>query len=323
MHRCWISTGIRGQVDINSRGGNRSLRRVISSIQESGRTSRVGIRRLVLAKSIFLHGCTHAKEADEISRMLAIHHFDNAVEITLKCVASQQGIAPDKRVFDFEELLRKIPNLPLKDQIRGLHESRNTVQHQGDIPSSETVTKYKGYTEDFLRNSIQNNFGVSLDDLSLVSLIRSPKLRRLVQEAESSFGNRKREGYLKTIELCDKALIEAVFRVGDIFSKAGMLTGYFTTTEFEKVIDDKYAEQYRGKEEFYRFVKDISKAMVELGSASTGMQFLGEHRTKFLRFRQIVSSIGETSSRGLKDKAWFSLDFVTSLILKWQEDGVL
>jgi len=66
------------------------------------------IRRLVLAKGIYLHGCTHALRKDHVSRMLAIHHFDNAIEIVLKSIASKQGIKSERKFFTFEELLGKI-----------------------------------------------------------------------------------------------------------------------------------------------------------------------------------------------------------------------
>ncbi|MBF8303207.1 MAG: hypothetical protein HW396_1488 [Candidatus Dadabacteria bacterium] len=57
------------------------------------------IRRLVLAKKLYLHGCGHASAKDEVSRMLAIHNFDNAVEIVLKCVATKQELKPAGKYF--------------------------------------------------------------------------------------------------------------------------------------------------------------------------------------------------------------------------------
>ncbi len=33
------------------------------------------IRRLILAKGVYSHGCKHAMNKDDVSRLLAIHHF--------------------------------------------------------------------------------------------------------------------------------------------------------------------------------------------------------------------------------------------------------
>lgn len=51
------------------------------------------ITKLVLAKKIYIHGCAHASEKDPVSLMLAVHHFDNAVEMVLKCIATKFGVA--------------------------------------------------------------------------------------------------------------------------------------------------------------------------------------------------------------------------------------
>ena len=130
-----------------------------------GRESNLEIRQLVLAKSLYLHGCGHASCKDSVSRMLAIHHFENAVEIVLKCVAAKQGITPEKKYFYFEELLDKVSDLPLKEQVRGLHYVRNIVQHQGDIPSVESVIKYQGYRAWFSSYFIEVGKGIIIGPL--------------------------------------------------------------------------------------------------------------------------------------------------------------
>lgn len=125
------------------------------------------IRRLVLARALYLHGCSRASYEDSVSRMLAIHHFDNSVEMVLKCVATKREITPRGQYFNFEELLKEVGNLPLREQMRELHRVRNMVQHQGDIPSTESVIKYKGYTEDFLRAVCTRVFKIPYEDLFL------------------------------------------------------------------------------------------------------------------------------------------------------------
>lgn len=277
------------------------------------------IRRLILAKKLYLHGYSHATNKDVVSRMLAIHNFDNAVEIVLKCVATKCQLKPKGKYFYFQELIEKIRTLPLRDQIKGLHDARNMVQHQGDIPDLEVVTKYKGYVEDFFRELVQKEFGVSYDKLYLSLLIENDKLREKILESESAFEKRE---YKRCIELCDDALISATFEEADLFYTAGVLTGYWgTAKEFENVISKDYIEKYKEKD-FYEPVKELSRAILQLGQAATGMQFLDEYRIDFLKHRRVVETLEEVSNNELKENAEFSLNFVTNLILKWQEEGI-
>jgi hypothetical protein len=277
------------------------------------------IRRLVLAKKLYLYGCGHTSAKDKVSRMLAIHHFDNAVEIVLKCVATKQGLRPERKYFYFGELLKEIKDLPLKEQISSLHEIRNIIQHQADIPSMESVIKYKGYVEDFFKKVCDEIFNVSYEKLYLSELIENEKLREKVSESEAAF---ERGEYKRCIELGDDALILTTFEEADIFRIAGMLTGYWgASEELKTVISKDYPEKYKGKD-FYELAKELSKAFLQLGQAVTGMQFLYEYKMDFLKHRRIRETLENLSDNKLRESAESSLHFVTNLILKWQEEGI-
>lgn len=287
--------------------------------------SEVELRKLALAKYIFLHGCNHAANKHEISRMLAIHHFDFAVEMVLKTIALKHGISfSPKQDVGFRELWNRITKknvrLPLETEIFDLHYERNQVQHSGAIPSFEDVIRFRDVVESFLKKVIENEFNLSFDKLSLSQLIKNTQLRDLVQEAERLFENGK---YEECILTCDEALINATFDVGKVFRKAGMLTRYFgAADELIRVIDRNYAEKYRNRE-FYSLAKDLSRAILQLGQATTGMQFLDEYRVKFIEFRKLIENLEHIPKEKLEEKARFALNFVIELILKWQEEGVI
>lgn len=123
--------------------------------------------------------------------------------------------------------------------------------------------------------------------------------------------------------LCDKALISAIFDRADIMRTAGVLTSYWgPSEEFKEVISGDYAERYK-ETDFYEVAKDLSKAILQIAQASTAMQFLGEYRADFLKYRRIVESLAHLSNEELKVAAEFPLEFVTNLLLKWQEEGIL
>ena len=284
---------------------------------EEGRDSE--IKKLVLAKMLYLYGCTHAARKDEVSRMLAIHNFDNAIEMVLSCVAIKRDIRPPGNQFNFEDYLKAL-DLPFKEQVRGLHRLRNAVQHQGDVPSIENINKYRGYAEAFLTEVIKEVFGIPYEELFLCQLIENENLRRQMLEAEKAFGEKK---YRRCIELCDDTLIAATFEEGDVFQSAGLLTGYWgASEEFRKVLHQDYLEKYKQKE-YFELAKELRGAILQWGQAATGMQFLDEYRTEFLEHRKVIEALDDLSDKELKGSAGSSLRFVVSLVLKWQTEGIL
>jgi len=292
------------------------------SSNNMSKKKKLEFRRLVLAKKLFLHGCRHASNKDSISRMLAIHHFDNSVEMVLKCIATKyEVVSSSKEEFRFKdlsnEIIRKGLRLPLKTQMFALHDVRNLVQHQGDIPSIETVVKYKGYTQDFFETVTNEIFSVSFKDLYLFELIENEKVREESLKAEKAFGKGE---YIQSIEFCDEALRLAMFKETDIFYLAGKLTGLFgASDEFKLVINKDYTDKYKDKD-FYEPVRELSRAVAQLGRAATTMQFLGDYRSEFLEYFQKIDRLDDLSDKELKDCAEFSLEFSFSLLLKMQED---
>jgi len=280
------------------------------------------IRRLILAKKMFLHGCDHASGKDEINRMFAIHHFDNTVELVLKSAGTKAEI--DFSKSDFNQLIGQIfgkyKDLPLKSQLKAQHGWRNQIQHNGNIPSYEDVVRYKNYTMDFFKEACVKIFETPFEKLYLSQLIHNKKLQKKTMAAETAF---QKKNFKRCINLSDDIIAHATFDVADIFTKAGMLTGYWNTSkDFITVINDDYPNQYK-KEKFFKPVKELSQALLQLGMSATGMQFLDEYRMDFLRFRIIVEKIDELNNEDLEAEAQFSLNFVTNLILKWQEEQIL
>lgn len=278
------------------------------------------IKRLVLAKKIYLHGCSHAFNKDLVSRMLAIHNFDNAVEIILKCVAEKEKIKPKGKYYNFGDLLKGLKKYPyFKTQIEGLHAQRNLIQHQGDMPDIEVVLKYKNYTEDFFKEICKKEFNILYEELYLSSLIENEDLKKKVLKAEKAF---EREQYKECIRLCDDAVIAATFDVGDIFYKAGILTSYWgVDEEFRRVINENYSEKYK-ETNLYDLAKDLSKAILQGFTASTVMQFLEEYKMDFLSHRRRIENLRILPEGELKNHAQSSLSFIINIILKWQEEGI-
>lgn len=155
----------------------------------------VTLKRLLFTKRLYLHGTLHSKNNTEIDRFMAIHHFDNSVELFLKIFATNEGILPTvKQDFNFKDLWNQVRTalekrtpsycLPLKDQMFNLHETRNLAQHQGDAPSHDTVIKYQEYTRDFFITCFKDIFDIEYDNVYASILVKDEKIRDALIEAE-------------------------------------------------------------------------------------------------------------------------------------------
>jgi len=284
---------------------------------------KIDLRILILAKTMYIRGGGFARNKDEIGKMLAIHTFDNAVEMVLKLLARVKNISPQKgkERWEFYDLLKNVyGDGVFKDQIDALHQQRNRVHHAGDIPSAETIIKYQIHVEDFIKDVCQKELNTSYEELSLASLIINTELQELFKKAEQSF---EEEKYKESIEYFEDVFCKAIFDVANIFSRAGMLTGYFKGgNELGEIVRDDYAEKYKSKD-YYELSKELGKAILQLGQATTTMQFFGGYKIDFLQHRKRVENLNQIQKESLKDESLQSLNFVLNIILKWQEEKIL
>ena len=58
------------------------------------------LRRLILAKMMFVHGLYHSGLGDQMSRMVSMHHFDNANEIILRLLEDISNERCDENNFN-------------------------------------------------------------------------------------------------------------------------------------------------------------------------------------------------------------------------------
>jgi len=292
--------------------------------------SEIETRKLTLVKSIFLHGCDHSYREDPISRMLAVHHFDFAIEMMLKCIAEELSLSMRRKnnkypdfpalIDEIEKKLSKVGYHLPRDKLLCVRSLRNSIQHEGRIPSKEDVILCKEYTREFLERTVSDIFHISWDKISLSLLIKNKKLRKIMKNAEKFL---EEGNYREAIEACGDALQEAVFDEGRIFRKAGQLTHFFgAREEFKKVISEEYAEKHRNSE-LCELVRDLSRTILQLAQASTGMQFFEGFRGRFLQFVELMYEIEKIPPDQLEKYAIFSYGFVLDLILKWQEEGIL
>lgn len=164
------------------------------------------MRRLLYVKQLLIHGQEHMK-GTEFERMFSILHFDNAIELLLKCVAASYGvsISPNVRFPDLWSRVnekhkgRLKTELPRKTEVFHLHRIRSDVQHWGSPFSLDILKEFDECTQDFVKTILESVFGLKYDELFLSSRIIDERLRTLLTEAERHFHEEKWKDAIENI----------------------------------------------------------------------------------------------------------------------------
>ncbi len=150
-------------------------------------------KRLLLAKMMYEHGREHSEKPDPLSKMLAMHHFHNAVEITLKCIFNERGVKTNinLRRLGFEPLWDAIDKhlkeegleLPARGYMMVLNDQRNSVQHSASEPGTRVVIECNVNTKNFLVEAFLEFFVEDYAKLNARSLIHNEKVRKALDKA--------------------------------------------------------------------------------------------------------------------------------------------
>ncbi|MCK4735122.1 MAG: hypothetical protein KAT65_21900, partial [Methanophagales archaeon] len=243
-------------------------------------------KQLLLVKTLYEHAKMHAYNNTGIDRIITIHNLDNSIEWLLKSVALKFEIKLQKNnryksLYDlWDEINEK---LPLHDEIFGLHDLRNKVQHHANIPSSEDVQRYLSSSEEFILKILKSVFDIDYDALCLSSLIENTTLRAVISKAEKAFENGE---YEESICACMNAFTDATWgteSIEGIAFPAGRLTGHFgASDELNNMTDTEYVKKnYLNN----KLAEEVGKALLQLAQSSTCMQFLTlPQKVQFLKF---------------------------------------
>jgi hypothetical protein len=262
-------------------------------------------RRLVYVKKLYLHGHEHIPYQTEFDRMIAIHHFDNAIELLLKCVATKLGIDFKNPLFVsfpnlWDAISKKTP-LPKKTEIFQLHDFRSNVQHWGISPfSSEVVNRFDVYVADFIREVTEQVFGLNFDQLFMSSLVEDETLRKILTIAEESF---EKKNYAKCMRFADAAFNEALWRKQEEL-------GFFLPSpkrEFLEEVIDKISILALGVDylNYKKYMKYASGA-------------LWDDKEKNIRYARPLFEDEELEKKLYsRENALFAFNFALDCILRW------
>jgi len=237
-------------------------------------------KKLVYVKRLHMHAQEHMLNGTDFDKMLAIHHFDNAVELLLKCVAAEYEISlGDPLRLTFHNLWREVSKeykqrlgseLPKKTEIFQLHRIRTDVQHWGISPFSlEFVKDFDEYTHDFVQKILNSVFGLKYDELFLSSLVKDSKIRTLLTDAERHFADEALKEAIEKVSVAfalakrkahRKRYLHTVPKMGDISSEIDILALGLDTEEYKKFIENTpvvFMMDYEEPSFIFQYIKDL------------------------------------------------------------------
>lgn len=128
--------------------------------------------------------------------ILSILNFDFCAETIVKTVLIDHDVRIERQrgsFKTFEELISDLkhsfPSLKYIDEVVSLHKLRNDVQHHGNIPSEQEVSRHKTTIRLFFDEVCQKIYesAISYDDISLALFIKSENEKIILGEMEKSY----------------------------------------------------------------------------------------------------------------------------------------
>jgi hypothetical protein len=259
-----------------------------------------------------------------MNKIIAVHHFHNAMEIALKTICSHYSISLDE-ALGFPKLIEKIDahpslkdkdlKLPQRQRLQELNKVRNLAQHNGQPPSDPTLNECRVFGEQALRETCISYFGIDFDQLSLVDLISSQELRRLLKGAQLLA---EKERYSRSVVLSYVAFVVASEVISSNLTQDYSLPIHLHDPYTPSIGQDQKNEFILSR------MRTLERNMVLL---QTGIQ-----ATDFKKFLNLVPAVeflagGDLDHEDLgdngpsKDDALWLLEFVVDAIIKWQTQG--
>lgn len=116
----------------------------------------------------FEHGLQHYLDGTPRSRKFALLHIDQAIELVLKERAVQLGKSiykSDGTTLTIHETFSSLKQLsiPERPRLEELHDLRNTVQHKGLTPDSDSTRFYVEVAYNFFKRFLDHELNTPLD----------------------------------------------------------------------------------------------------------------------------------------------------------------
>ncbi|MEP0986968.1 hypothetical protein [Ekhidna sp.] len=163
------------------------------------------LRRLTLIKYLFRQGQELSNKSEPI-RGFSILNFHDSAEMFLKLVLEHRNLK--KKDNGFRSFWQLIPELTHKESMSELNSRRNSLKHEGHLPSKDDILICKLTCQEFFQQNTKTIFDIEFSDISLSNLISYDRTKNYLKEAENHLNNKNYKG---SIERSKYAFEELLF----------------------------------------------------------------------------------------------------------------
>ena len=280
--------------------------------------------RFALAKYLYVSAHENIK-APITGRMIATQNLDFAVEMTLKTVAAELNQSV-KYGIRFEKLWKQVESaysrkfgkpLPLKTEIERIHFARNTVQHDGSIPSGEDLEQYFEHTTRFLDEILLTVTGHGLGQTYLSSIISDAELRRMMELAETNLSDDPQTSMTASMRAFGWAKLRAQRHLGFFDPTLGAFDMH---DRFQRKIEEPLTQVVE------LIVDRLSSLELEIDPIRHN-KILAVAPNPYISLRTAkiddINIFETIPSNYTESNAWFCYDFALENILRWQSRNMI
>jgi hypothetical protein len=284
-------------------------------------------RRLLLAKQLHSHGLDHSHLRSPLDKMIAVHNFHNAVELTLRAIMLEHEIRTERELnVDFETLLNEFDQfkpfrdrgwrLPYRRELRTLNAVRNLVQHHGHEPEESAMEEWRVFSKRFLTKAFTQYFSVDFKNLSPLDLIGDSRLKNVL---------RIHRQHIEASDWSGSACVNKyAFELASVSLHTQLPAGDSSWTFFASIRNVRDL----GLEEL---VRKVEARIADVEHYATFL-FAGGQPADLMRYKKIHVFVHLTESgkpifdhsgpEVSEEEACWLHSFVTETIVRWQSSGL-
>jgi hypothetical protein len=287
-------------------------------------------KRILLAKEFYLHGVELAKNNDPLSKMLAIHNFHIAIEITVKSILLKYDIRNDRTLnIDFESMLSEVDRhqdfkerglkLPYRQEIRNLNQMRNLVQHHAIEPDQSSMDDWRLFSKQFLEKTFMSYFDIDFDNVNRMDFVADDGLKKYMNLALLHISNRD----FASASCCAAAAFEYASLSISSFIPESSASFFVRSSLYRSGID------FEGLENAFRKThKRIDESEHFAALLASGLNLADYNKFKEATPFVTIMFGGnphfetvENKEFGEETTKWLA-EFVISTLIKWQQLGL-
>ena len=208
------------------------------------------LRRLALAKEIYMQSGIHVLKNASVDNISAILSLDQCVEMLVQSSLADKN----KKYKGFRpELIKQFETIfsstNLVAEITALHELRNNVQHSAIIPSHDEVVRFYNSVKIFFSEVCEKIYEneITFDSISLSFLIIGHPTNFIIKEMERAYGEGRyvdAKYYAQKAVMTHIELIEANMGIVGFYERKRFLATSFppTTTSSSVYPEEDFLE---------------------------------------------------------------------------------